>query len=107
PMKHVDTGTGLERVASVLQSLETGKLLGNYDIDIFKHIIASIEVAGRNGHNFKYATDGRKQAVGTSFRAIADHARAVALLLVEGLRPGNTDREYVLRRLIRRAARHG
>src|SRR6185437_5120973 len=79
PMKHVDTGTGLERVASVLQSLETdaNPPLGNYDIDIFQHIIASIEVAGRNGHNFKYETDGRSsQPVGTSFRAIADHARA-------------------------------
>ena len=43
PMKHVDTGTGLERVASVLQSLETGELLGNYDIDLFQTIIASIE----------------------------------------------------------------
>jgi alanyl-tRNA synthetase len=110
PMKHVDTGTGLERVASVLQSLETNANppLGNYDIDIFQHIIAGIEVAGRNGHNFKYETDGRSsQSIGTSFRAIADHARAIAFLLAEGLRPDNTDREYVLRRLIRRAARHG
>ncbi len=45
PMKHVDTGTGLERVASVLQSIETGKLLGNYDIDVFQKIIENIEQA--------------------------------------------------------------
>jgi alanyl-tRNA synthetase len=110
PMKHVDTGTGLERVASVLQSMERtdGKVLGNYDIDLFQHIIKSIEVAGRRGHGFTYEKDGESSpAVGTSFRAVADHARAVALLIAEGLRPGNTEREYVLRRLIRRAARHG
>jgi alanyl-tRNA synthetase len=108
PMKHVDTGTGLERVTALLQSLETGRVLGNYDIDLFQHIIRSIEVAGERGHRFKYQTDGlNAPAVGTSFRAIADHARAVAFLIAEGLRPGNTDREYVLRRLIRRAARHG
>jgi alanyl-tRNA synthetase len=108
PMKHVDTGTGLERVASVLQSLETGKLLGNYDIDLFQTIIGGIELAARSGHKFTYKEDGEKSpAVGTSFRVIADHARAIAFLIAEGLKPGNTDREYVLRRLIRRAARHG
>src|SRR5581483_7857538 len=109
PMKHVDTGTGLERVTAVLQSLETGKVLGNYDIDLFQQIIASIDdVVGRIGDHFIYGRDGlASQAVGTSFRAIADHARAIAFLVAEGLRPGNTEREYVLRRLIRRAATHG
>ena len=46
PMKHVDTGTGLERVAAVMQSLETGRYLGNYDIDLFQKIIKAIEEAG-------------------------------------------------------------
>lgn len=117
PMKHVDTGTGLERVASVLQGFETGQLLGNYDIDVFKTIIAHIELAASTfgNHSPRY---GQRFAPGSgeaatqarldvSFRAIADHARAMCFLIVDGVRPGNTDREYVLRRLIRRAARHG
>src|SRR5215472_9318519 len=112
PMKHVDTGTGLERVASVMQSFETGKLLGNYDIDIFKNeIIPKIE--GVSGGNWRYgvrsdpAQDAIREQHDVSFRAIADHARSIAFLIAEGLVPGNGDREYVLRRLIRRAARHG
>ncbi len=100
PMTHVDTGTGLERVTAVLQSFETGRLLGNYDIDVFQKIIRSIESCT----HFRYEQDEVKDV---SFRAIADHARAISFLVAEGLEPGNTGREYVLRRLIRRAARHG
>jgi alanyl-tRNA synthetase len=114
PMKHVDTGTGLERVAAVLQSLETGRYLGNYDIDVFKTIIASIEervVVARPKPKYQktpilpgYGSDPRTDI---SYRAIADHIRAITLLAAEGLVPGNTEREYVLRRLVRRAVRHG
>jgi len=114
PMKHVDTGTGLERVASVLQSIETGKLLGNYDIDVFAKIIESIEeVSSEVRIKVPYSPTptpphyGHSSEKDISFRAIADHARAISFLIAEGLNPGNTDREYVLRRLIRRAARHG
>src|SRR5271156_6866495 len=105
PMKHVDTGTGLERVASVLQSLETGKLLGNYDIDLFKAIIAEIQKEVLKwGGGVPYGED--KEA-DVSYRAIADHARAIAFLIADGIRPGKNGRDYVLRRLIRRAVRHG
>ncbi len=105
PMKHVDTGTGLERVAAVLQSFETGRLLGNYDIDAFQKIIAEIEkAAAKLGQGARY---GRAYETDVSFRAIADHARAMCFLIAEGLVPGNTEREYVLRRIVRRAARHG
>ena len=105
PTKHVDTGTGLERVASVLQSFETGKLLGNYDIDLFQKIISDIQIlatriGGMQGYGFANNND-------VSYRAIADHARSIAFLIADGLRPGNSEREYVLRRLIRRAAVHG
>ena len=113
-MKHVDTGTGLERVASVLQSLEAGKVLGNYDIDLFRTIIDSIQEVASGGRvktgigptplGVRY---GSSSETDVSYRAIADHARAISFLVTEGLTPGNTDREYVLRRLIRRAARHG
>jgi len=105
PMKHVDTGTGLERVASVMQSFETGKLLGNYDIDLFQKIIAKIERAAQVAGNG--ASYGQNSELDISFRAVADHARAISFLLAEGIVPGNNDREYVLRRLIRRAVRHG
>jgi len=106
PMKHVDTGTGLERVAAVLQSLETGRVLGNYDIDVFQQIIQAIsQIAAIYGSNIPvYGSSG---AADISYRAIADHARATSFLIAEGLNPGNTDREYVLRRLMRRAMRHG
>jgi len=105
PMKHVDTGTGLERVAAVMQSLETGRYLGNYDIDLFQTIIQSIEKAAVNfGSSARYGKDPESDI---SFRAIADHVRAISFLIADGIAPGNNDREYVLRRLIRRAARHG
>jgi len=116
PMKHVDTGTGLERVAAVMQSLETGKLLGNYDTDVFQHIIESIEeravVLHKRTSKYEdtplnaapYGSDPDKDV---SYRAIADHARAISFLIADGVVPGNTDREYVLRRLMRRAIRHG
>jgi len=104
PMKHVDTGTGLERVAAVMQSLETGRYLGNYDIDVFQKIINAIEqVVLRLGDGKRYGEDLESDI---SYRAIADHARAVSFLIADGLRPGRDGREYVLRRLIRRALWH-
>jgi alanyl-tRNA synthetase len=105
PKKHVDTGSGLERIAAALQSLETGKLLGNYEIDLFQTIIRKIEIAAKElGDGRPY---GKNLESDISYRAIADHARAMTFLIAEGIAPGNTDREYVLRRIIRRAARHG
>ncbi len=106
PMKHVDTGSGLERIAAAIQSLETGKLLGNYDIDLFRTIIEKIEWAV-TAFAKKELPYGQDPEADVSFRAIADHARAICFLVAEGLTPGNSDREYVLRRLIRRAIRHG
>lgn len=109
--KHVDTGTGLERVAAALQSIEESKrlgkqvILGNYDIDLFQTIIRQVELRGEiYGQPVKYGADAEKDI---SFRAIADHARAISFLIADGIKPGNTDREYVLRRLMRRAIRHG
>ncbi len=106
PLKHVDTGTGLERVASVLQSIETGRLLGNYDIDVFREIITAIEKTFKQ-LSHERRVYGANPEWDISFRAIADHARAISFLIAEGLQPGNTDREYVLRRIMRRAIRHG
>jgi alanyl-tRNA synthetase len=114
PKKHVDTGTGLERTAAALQSIETGKVLGDYEIDLFQTIIGTIdEITNVARPVIRGSKTPITRSYGTSpendisFRAIADHARAISFLIAEGLNPGNTDREYVLRRLIRRAARHG
>jgi len=103
--KHVDTGTGLERTAAALQSIETGKILGNYDIDLFQMIIERLNIAASVLKSD--AVYGQNADDDISFRAIADHARAVSFLVAEGIMPGNSDREYVVRRLIRRMIRHG
>jgi len=95
PAKHVDTGMGLERITAVLQGA-----LSNYDIDTMRGIIAAAEkLAGK-----KYGADSTADI---SFRVIADHSRAVSFFIADGVSPSNEGRGYVLRRLLRRAARHG
>ncbi len=95
PAKHVDTGMGLERIAAVLQGV-----LSNYDVDFMRDLITTAEeISGK-----RY---GKDPDVDISFRVIADHARAVSFLLADGVIPSNEGRGYVLRRLLRRAARHG
>ncbi|ELL1870467.1 alanine--tRNA ligase [Salmonella enterica] len=91
PKPSVDTGMGLERVAAVLQHVNS-----NYDIDLFRTLIEAVaKVTG--------ATDlGNK-----SLRVIADHIRSCAFLVADGVLPSNENRGYVLRRIIRRAVRHG
>src|SRR5690554_1287793 len=96
PKPCVDTGMGLERIAAVLQNVHS-----NYEIDIFQNLIraAAREVAA-NGGQAPDLTDN-------SLKVIADHIRACAFLIVDGVIPGNEGRGYVLRRIIRRALRHG
>ena len=94
PRPSIDTGMGLERLSAVLQ----GKL-NNFDTDLFAPIIAGITALSRISY-------GRKPESDTSIRVIADHIRATAFLLSEGLMPSNEGRGYVLRRIIRRASRH-
>jgi alanyl-tRNA synthetase len=95
PAKHVDTGMGLERITAVLQNV-----LSNYDIDFMRALTATTEtLTGK-----KYGVD---PVADISFRVIDDHARAVSFLLADGVMPSNEGRGYVLRRLLRRAARHG
>ncbi len=91
PKPSVDTGMGLERLAAVMQGVHS-----NYEIDLFARLIdAAAQVTG--------AQDRESKAL----RVIADHIRAAAFLVVDGVTPGNEGRGYVLRRIIRRAIRHG
>jgi alanyl-tRNA synthetase len=95
PAKHVDTGMGLERITAVLQNV-----LSNYDIDFMRALITTTEtISGK-----RYGADPNADI---SFRVIADHARAVSFLIADGVMPSNEGRGYVMRRLLRRAARHG
>jgi alanyl-tRNA synthetase len=96
PAPSIDTGAGLERVASVIQGVAS-----NYDTDLFAPILA--EAAAIAGIRY-----GGGQGDGdTSLRVIADHARCAAFLIADGVFPDKTSREYVLRRIFRRAVRHG
>lgn len=94
PNPSIDTGMGLERIATVVQNVYS-----NYDTDLLRPIIAFIE----NMTGKKYDAGDR----GFPFRVIADHSRAVAFLISDGILPGNEGRSYVLRRILRRAVRYG
>ncbi|HUQ24464.1 MAG TPA: alanine--tRNA ligase, partial [Burkholderiales bacterium] len=91
PKPSVDTGMGLERIAAVLQGKHS-----NYEIDLFQDLI---KAAARETH--------QKELQNPSLNVIADHIRACSFLVVDGVIPGNEGRGYVLRRIIRRAIRHG
>jgi len=91
PKPSVDTGMGLERVAAVMQGVHS-----NYQIDLFANLIQAVA-----------DTLGVENNGDSSLNVIADHIRACSFLIVDGVRPGNEGRGYVLRRIIRRAIRHG
>jgi alanyl-tRNA synthetase len=95
PKPNIDTGMGLERLAAVIQGVKS-----NYECDLFREILQAIgRLSGRT-----YG-DGREGDV--SMRVIADHCRSVTFLIGDGILPSNEGRGYVLRRILRRAARHG
>ena len=96
PSPSIDTGMGLERIAAVVQGHDS-----NYDIDLFREIIASVETLSGKTYG---ATAGDDDV---SMRVIADHARATAFLVGDGVLPAPDGRGYVLRRIMRRAIRHG
>ncbi len=91
PKPSVDTGMGLERIAAVLQGVHS-----NYDIDLFQDLI---KAAARETHSKDFGSN--------SLKVIADHIRACSFLIVDGVIPSNEGRGYVLRRIVRRAIRHG
>lgn len=95
PRKNIDTGAGLERISAMMQGV-----YWNFDTDLFKPIIKKIE----DVLNVSYKADDIKDI---SIRVIADHVRAVTFMISDGVLPSNEGRGYVLRRILRRALRHG
>lgn len=91
PKPSIDTGMGLERIAAVLQGVQN-----NYDIDLFQVLIKAL-----------YALTMHQDINNPSFKVVVDHIRSCAFLILDGVLPGNEGRGYVLRRIIRRAVRHG
>ena len=117
PAQHVDTGMGFERVTSIIQGTRgltdfRNAKISNYETDIFRPIFDEIEqLSGR-----KYGStlpepgstgDNEQERVDVAFRVIADHIRTLSFAIADGIQPGNSDRNYVLRRILRRAVRYG
>ena len=117
PARHVDTGMGFERVTSIMQGTKgfadfKNAKISNYETDIFRPIFDKLErMSGK-----KYAStlpkpgsagDTEQEKVDVAFRVIADHIRTLSFAIADGIQPGNTDRNYVLRRILRRAVRYG
>jgi alanyl-tRNA synthetase len=117
PARHVDTGMGFERAASIIQGTKgltdfANAKISNYETDIFRPIFDAIEkLSGR-----KYGStlpksgstgDTEQEKIDVAFRVIADHIRTLSFAIADGIQPGNTDRNYVLRRILRRAVRYG
>ncbi len=129
PAKHVDTGMGFERVTSIIQGTKglsdfQNAKISNYETDIFRPIFDEIETLSGMKYTSTLPTgvrvikEGDKpkkvpaaasevEAKDIAFRVIADHIRTLSFSIADGIQPGNTDRSYVLRRILRRAVRYG
>jgi alanyl-tRNA synthetase len=117
PARHVDTGMGFERVCAIVQGTRgftefSNARVSNYETDVFRPLFDEIEKlsgkkygstlpeAGSTGHS-------EQEKIDIAFRVIADHARTLSFAVADGINPGNNDRNYVLRRILRRAVRYG
>jgi alanyl-tRNA synthetase len=121
PAKHVDTGMGFERLTSIIQGtkhftdFETAKI-SNYDTDVFKPIFdeltklsgkpyrSTLPKANEQGHVVPVT---EQEKIDVAFRVIADHLRTLSFSIADGIQPGNSDRNYTLRRILRRAVKYG
>lgn len=113
--KHVDTGMGFERVAAVIQSTQNftdfSKPASNYDTDVFSPIFSKIQDLSGKVYSSTLPEGGKpkneQEQIDVAFRVIADHLRALSFSIADGILPGNNDRNYVLRRILRRAVKYG
>ena len=111
--KHVDTGMGFERVAAIIQTTQNftnfSKPVSNYDTDVFSPIFAELEkLSGkRYTSTLPDGEPNEQEQVDIAFRVIGDHIRTLSFSIADGILPGNNDRNYVLRRILRRAVRYG
>jgi len=117
PAKHVDTGMGFERVASIIQGTKgfsdfAHARISNYETDVFRPIFDELErMSGKRYGSTLPASgstgDTEQEKIDVAFRVIGDHIRTLSFAVADGIQPGNTDRNYVLRRILRRAVRYG
>ena len=116
PARHVDTGMGFERVTGIIQNTrgfkDFSRMISNYETDVFRPLFDKLEqLSGKNyGSTLPAQGSGgrtEQEKIDVAFRVIADHIRTLGFAIADGIQPGNTDRSYVLRRILRRAVRYG
>ncbi|MCO5044938.1 MAG: alanine--tRNA ligase [Kiritimatiellae bacterium] len=116
PAKHVDTGMGFERVAGIVQCTrgftDFSRVVSNYETDVFRPIFDALQRLSRKRYASTLPAPGsngetEQERIDIAFRVIADHIRTLSFAIADGIQPGNTDRHYVLRRILRRAVRYG
>ncbi len=116
PARHVDTGMGFERVASIIQGTKNftdfkNARISNYETDVFRPLFTALEKI--TGHTYtstlpaQRSNLARQEKIDVAFRVIADHIRTVSFAIADGISPSNTERGYVVRRILRRAIRYG
>src|SRR5213075_2419914 len=118
PARHVDTGMGFERVTGIIQNTkyftDFSRVISNYETDIFRPIFDKLEELSGKKYGSTLPPSGSEISnlepqiqTDIAFRVIADHIRTLSFAIADGIQPGNTDRNYVLRRILRRAVRYG
>jgi alanyl-tRNA synthetase len=117
PAKHVDTGMGFERVSSIIQGTKgltdfANARISNYETDIFRPIFDALEKLSGRKYTSTLPAPGStgntdQEKIDVAFRVIADHIRTLSFAIADGIQPGNNTRNYVLRRILRRAVRYG
>jgi len=117
PAKHVDTGMGFERVTSIIQGTKNltdfeNARISNYETDIFRPIFNALESLSGKRYGSTLPEhgstgDNEQEKIDVAFRVIADHIRTLSFAIADGIEPGNGERNYVLRRILRRAVRYG
>src|SRR5882762_9535664 len=116
PARHVDTGMGFERVTGIMQNTkgftDFSRMISNYETDVFRPLFDRIEKLSGKRYGSTLPKAGstgetEQEKIDVAFRVIADHIRTLSFAIADGILPGNNDRHYVLRRILRRAVRYG